>query len=284
MSNIRRVLTIAACSVIATGIASASTLTGFQSASGSLTGTPFSDPPTSSTSVSFNQFNQSAANATIAAECPVGYVCSTATLVQIDLSLSATGVGNITLSNGTTSAANLGCLVADGPCSGASSGLSNGVGIAGTLTFVGTDPNNQTVFNSTGNTFTVATNNRSGGAYQYLLATGSTSFSGSDPINLSNVDVYDNSQGNWAAESAAYVGNGQASIGFALTAGYSDETNPTGVTDPVNSAGITSGSVTVDYDYTYTETSLSATPEPATLFLMGTALVGVGLFRKRIKS
>ena len=93
MFKFRSVVTIAGVAFLAAGIASATTLTGFQSASGSMT--DFNDPPTSSTTVSFNQFNQAAADAIVAGLCPVGFVCSTAQLYQIDLSLTATGSGNI---------------------------------------------------------------------------------------------------------------------------------------------------------------------------------------------
>lgn len=43
----------------------------------------------------------------------------------------------------------------------------------------------------------------------------------------------------------------------------------------------TNASFRAEIDYNYT--APSATPEPATLFLMGTALAGIGLLRKRIK-
>jgi len=285
MARIRSAVTITVFALVATGIASANTLTGFQTTSGSFA--DFTDPPTSSTSVSFNQFNQAAADAAVAGACPVGFACSTAVLFQIDLSLTGTGSGNITLSNGTGSNANLGCIVVSGsPCDDSTGGvLSNGVGIADTLTFRGTDPNSNLVFNRTGNTFLVATNFNDSGSFEYLLPNGSSSFSGSNPVNINRPDIYDSTHdASWIADSAAYRGLGSVTINFALTAGYSDEFNPTGVTNPVNSAGVSNGSVSAKYLYQFTETDLSGAPEPTTLFLMGSALVGVGLIRKRIVS
>jgi hypothetical protein len=47
-----------------------------------------------------------------------------------------------------------------------------------------------------------------------------------------------------------------------------------------NVSGAASGSVEVTY--TYTAAPVGGAPEPASIFLMGSALLGVGLLRKRL--
>jgi len=290
MKNIRRGFVTAACAVItfglASGVGSATTIDSFETATG---GVPaFSAPPNPNTAVAtVAQFSQAAANAAIAAACPLGFVCSTATLYEVDLGLSANTSGSLDINNANATSQNVGCIngAPGATCSGAGATATNGVAAEGTLSLNATDPlANDVLALVNAPTFTIATNGVQGsgaGKNNFLtVVPGTTPFSGTGTATDPLGEVYDSSDATWAAEMAAYTGAGNVTLNLSLTGASQIGSSPAGVSTSANVDSITGGSVTAQYDYSYTETSI--VPEPATLFLMGSALVGVGLLRKRI--
>lgn len=77
---------------------------------------------------------------------------------------------------------------------------------------------------------------------------------------------------------AAYIGAGT----FQITATTKGFTTFSGGGGNIGLTQTTNAEILASITYTYNPPS--STPEPATMFLMGSALVGVGLLRKRVKS
>jgi len=275
---------------VASGVASADTILETQTQTGTLPS--FSSPPTPNTNTAtFAGFDQTAANNSIV--CPVGFTCGTAVLYEIDLGLSANTSGQVTVSNSNPSNQNIYCISAvnGDTCSGSGATATNGVSVAGTINLDVVDPNmNEVLAFNNAPTFTVATTNVSGsnaGRKNYIIITGSagvtgmTTYSGTgnptDPIS----DIYDSTNDpTWSADSAAYIG-GTVTLDLTLSGNQEIGSAATGVNPVSSSASITGGTVTADYLFSYTETSNSTTPEPTTMVLMGGALLGIGLIRKR---
>jgi hypothetical protein len=114
----------------------------------------------------------------------------------------------------------------------------------------------------------------------YSLAAGQTttlaSATGSSPTFT--IDLNSTTKpSTWLAIVAEFTGTGTTN----LDAATYTTTNLANTGGNTSSSQVTTASVIGNVTYTYTLPS--STPEPATLFLMGSALVGVGLFRKRIK-
>jgi len=307
MTEFRRVISIAACSFVmlglASGIASANTIFSSQTATGTLTNAgapPNVDSPTSpgpgpnapSEVVGVNGYSQAAANAAIAASCPIGFICSAATFYQIDLSVAATTSGSLTVTN-TGGPTAIPCLTNVGTCDGSAATATNGISLEGNLTLNTYDPlSNDVLVEHNTPTFSIATNSVTGfgaGQTNYLtIGSGNTNESGTGTLATSSPNTYNNTQGAlWTTASAAYscATVNCVTLDLFLSGGSSiGNPQPAGVGSTNNIDSITGGSVIVAYDYSYTETQIGGTPEPATLFLMGSALVGIGLLRKRIKS
>jgi len=297
MSNFRRVISVTALLSLASVVASATTIFSTQAPAAS-TLTLASAPAnvtgpggTPSEIVGVNGYSQAAANAAIAAACPVGFTCSTASLYQIDLFISATSSGSLTVTNsgGPTS---IPCINSVPTCDGSGATATNGTSLEGNLTLNTYDPlGTDVLVDNNAVTFSVATNSitgSSGGKKNFLTITGgNTTETGTGIITDSSPDAYDNTDANWTSAVATYSCSTANCVTLDLfLSGASSIGNPqpAGVGSTNNVDSITGGTVSVDYPYSYTETNTSGAPEPATLFLMGSALVGIGMLRKRIKS
>jgi hypothetical protein len=109
------------------------------------------------------------------------------------------------------------------------------------------------------------------GGFSYTLAHGGSQDSGA----LTGASLQDVTY-NLAAILSEFTGLGNISLHTNTLTGTTI-TNTGGNTVAIQN---TTANVTGDVIYTYT----SGAPEPATLFLMGSALVGVGVLRKRFKA
>jgi len=299
MSNFRRVISITAFSAVMATIATASTIVDSTQAPAATTLGAASAPPnqsgpggTPNLMTGVNGYSQAAANAAIAAACPVGFICSTANLYQIDLFISANSSGSLTVTN-TGGPTSIPCINSVPTCDGSGATATNGTSLEGNLTLNGYDPLGQDVLvDHNAVTFAIATNSVTGsgaGKANYLtIGSGNTKVSGTGIITDASPDAYDHTEGAlWTSAVAAYSCSTANCVQLDLfLSGASSIGNPqpAGVGSTNNVDSITGGTVSVDYLYSYTETQVSGTPEPATLFLMGSALVGIGLLRKRIKS
>lgn len=295
MSTFRRLLTISASSavalVLATGTANASfiqtatggTIAGFNSSPNSTF-----PPATAPGSTTVSGWNQTAANASIPGLCPAGFLCSgPAVLTGIEVGVTAGLTGSVNLLGGVGNVAGNAASSPPGVYSGGSATATSGVAADLALELDTYDPLGTDIATFDPQVVTVNTNGIAGGHNFYTVtATGTTgtgnlftgASTGTQPLTL----FYQSSDANWTTEMADYsVAN--VALSLYLNNNAAIGSSSAQILNSSQFAGaVGSGLVTVDYLYTFTETQIA--PEPTTLFLMGSALVGVGLLRKRIKS
>lgn len=115
--------------------------------------------------------------------------------------------------------------------------------------------------------------------YVNLCNTGSVVYSGNQTINYAppTISASDDSGLQSAGSVTPYDTTGTFNLGFTTTTFQSFIGG--GGLDANTQATQATGTVTVIYDYTIP----SGTPEPATMALMGGALIGLGLIGKRLK-
>jgi hypothetical protein len=255
MRTFRGILLGTVLSVIGSGVAGATTLT-----------QTFTLAPTQtdiSGSVGTGTFND------FLTECPTCQA-SWLTSVTVELSVSENLV-SLTLGNTDTADtagntfdyqtwANLG-IVATGASTGSTAAINTGL------------KNNSLNF-AAGNGCTVQP---AVGLYINLCDTGSVTYAPNQQITYGPISATDDS-GQISVGTSPYDVAGTFTLGFttsthqAFAGGGGQDTN--------NQSTTANGTITVDYNYSIP----TGAPEPGTLFLMGTALVGAGLLRKRIKS
>jgi hypothetical protein len=276
--------TVIATAPVALGVllfasgASATTITGFAHATGSITA--FSAG--SSSTVSASQFDQTALDAAIQAACPTGDTCSGSTLTEIDFALMVNLTASVTVSAGT------GYVTAINGMLGTPGSAGSGTAIVATDTIDLTDPVSGGIDVTDIPTFSVATTNAfkntnctvttgiTSQHFQNCLAVASSGQTYSGTGTATGADSY---TGDLSGETSTYVGSGL--VTFTL-ASEGAETNGSVLNNGTvsYSSGVTalSNALVVTYDYSYTETSA---PEPATMALVGGALLAIGIIRKK---
>jgi hypothetical protein len=290
----RRILSFAALGAFACTAASATTIVdGVQSATGG-TITSFSTAGAGTATTTISAYNS--ANAAASISCPVGDTCSGPTLYEIDLGVSVSDNGSLTLTNQSTSNGTvyIRCLetalgAAPG-CPTGSGATGNGIALVGELgyaiydAFTGSTATSAAVLSGTDTSVFYApvttTAVVQGVKYSVLPVTsaGST-FSGTNTASIPMGEAYASTDSAWASESAAYATN-PVTLNISLAGDISSGTSDNNIGQSNNVDNL-AGQVTAQYLFSYTETSTSATPEPTTMVLMGGALLGVGLIRRR---
>jgi hypothetical protein len=286
MNIIPKTLTLGIGALVLVGAASASTITASQTV---VSGYGSFNAPTSTTTTA-SQFNVTAVNAAIQASCPVGDTCSLLTLTEIDFSLTANLSATVSTSNTTGSTAFIGSITGE---NGSFGSATSGVALDQVTDVTLSDPISSDLVDSVP-TFSIATTTElhkttcttatpvTASNYENCLAdaNGTTTFSGTGT---------DTETGTYSGASLTptvtsdYEGTGVVTFGLASAGTTNNGSLPSGVTVPTNTATVNADptGLSVTYDYSFTETASTTTPEPGTMVLMGAALVGLGLIRRK---
>jgi hypothetical protein len=284
MKTFRRFVTASALTMATAYLASATTIiVNSGPYSGSFTSNFAQLNSPGSNSVTLQQFDVTDANSAIQSNCPVTDTCSALSLNSINFSINGNILGSLTFNNSATMSQRV-TGDSTGRIASAFADLylvdPNGVTVAETIPAFTLSTN----FNVPAMGSVTKTGNGSDpetGTINAATGAVSTSVPGNNdtltPTEISSTYEYFGNSFN--ASTNTIVFDGTLGGGVSLPGNF-----PNGVTNTNNSETLlSSSSVGVQYVYSYTDTLISTTPEPATLVLFGSALIGIGLIRKRVR-
>jgi len=264
--------------MMATSLASAVTITGTISFSTSLA----TQTASSATPQNFNlgQFNQTAINSAITAACTPGHVCSASTFTAIDFQLSVNVTDKFIAQN--TTAGTLRVNVGGPDAFGGSQTYSEAVQ-ADLIMF---DPNLYATAESLPTYFNPSSVAVAANTTKTVSGTVSDTQTGHVNVPTRVLTTSVNNSSNTATLSSGdistYIGSGTVTYELDLSSGvHIPGTTPSGMNTGSDSV-LNSGTAMITYTYTYTDTNVA--PEPTTMVLFGSALLGIGMLRKRSRS
>ena len=319
MTSLRRLFIGVASLVAGAASVGATTITGqiVLAQSGAFTAMTATSGAVSQT-VSVNKFDATAVQTALTASCTSGHTCSNVTLTAINLTLTASVTNSLTATNTNSTSKNvlagwavIGDLTLD--LAG-----STGVGLAydetvptlnGTSQFTVAAKSgavNGTITKSTGssgvtNTFGIAPYVPSGSTSTNYYGSGTvaSSVAGKASVNVnspyavttnefynptgvtSGATNLNNRNLGTSLFNSDFIGSGSTSYTLGLTSTLKSPTITSGVSFAAQSALAAGGNVQIQYVYSYDDTVNAAVPEPTSMALFGSALVGIGLLRRR---
>jgi len=288
---------MSAIAVAVCSLASATTITVTVDVFGNV---PSITAPNSGT-VSASQFNASS-YAVSPASCTSlygpGATCSGITLTEIDVTIQANLSASVQVVNTNAGTSYVGPI---GGSNGSFGSATSGTAVDQVTTVSVDDPVNGDVVDAVP-TFSISTTNEFRGtgagvgtcgatgtatATRYVnclsVAHGTTTFTGTGTDT--ETGSFFNTDGSWATEMSPYTGSGSVTFTLSTAGGTNNGTLSAGVTIPTNTAQINAltDGLEVAYTYTYSETVTSGVPEPVTMLLVGSGLLGLAFARKRVR-
>ena len=257
-----------------------------------------------SQTVSVAKFNATAVQNALTLSCTTGHTCSNVTLTAINLTMNSTVINSLTATNANAAIktiSNNWAVIADLTLDLAGS---TGLGLAydetvptlnssATFTVAAKSGTvNGTATKSTGSSGTSNSFGIAGFGSGVLAVTanaGKATVNVNSPYAVSTNEFY-NAAGTTGTNNrnlgatlfnSDFIGTGSTSYTLGLTSTLKSPTLQSNVTYSAQSALSAGGNVQIQYTYSYDDTVNAAVPEPTSMALFGSALVGIGLLRRR---
>jgi len=263
MKNFRRILLASTLTIAATGLASATTITGQLTATQSQSGGPTTfnfgnGAPQPNVPLVFNQFNAASIEGSLTPDAGFTIDAGSVTLTSIHFTYSTSVAGSYSVTNGSGSTASY--TVTD-------SAIVDLTSFGGGAYYEEALPTNSiTIHNLADGATATGTLTATG--------TGSADYNGSGSLT-------GHTGGNPDASISVTPFLGSGTVTLYAVGNFTGSIGGTSFTGSVGGTG--SETATLAYDYSFSETAIpSSTPEPATFALFGGALLGAGLLRKRV--
>jgi len=307
MTSLRRLLIGAAALVAGTMNAGATTITNqiVNATSGTFTSlTAGAGGTAASETLTVAKFNAATVLASVQSACATGHTCSNVVLTAIALSMTPTITNTLNVSNGNSSSKTISAgwaVIADltidlqgstgvglaydetVPTLNGTANFNVGAktgGVNGTASRSATETLGSTVTGlPTGTTWSQGTGAGAVGITSpYALTTTEFYLAGQTAVTTNNRNLGS------TLFNSDFIGSGSSTFVLGLQSYLTPAPNtPNLVSVTAQSVLAASGNLKIQYTYSYDDVTNSA-PEPGTMALFGTALVGIGLLRRRSRS